>query len=84
MFFEAGIWAYQRHRQNGSVHTMALNLVRGVPLTVKEKQAMIDILTPFRRRDGVGGTRCNLAFQHKDRVLIFQAFCKAIYMYAYR
>lgn len=39
---------------------------------------------PVRRRDGVGGTRCELAFQHKDRVLIFQAFCKTIYMYAYR
>ncbi|KAF5184245.1 Cytochrome c-type biogenesis ccmh-like mitochondrial protein [Thalictrum thalictroides] len=42
----AGIWAYQKHRQRTNVHIMALNLVRGVPLTPKEKQTMLEILTP--------------------------------------
>ncbi|KAK3027055.1 hypothetical protein RJ639_040887 [Escallonia herrerae] len=42
----AGIWAYKKHRQKTNVHIMALNLVRGVPLTPKEKQTMLDILTP--------------------------------------
>ncbi|GLT45170.1 hypothetical protein SLA2020_190220 [Shorea laevis] len=42
----AGIWAYQKHRQKTNVHIMALNLVRGVPLTPKEKETMLDILTP--------------------------------------
>ena len=41
-----GIWAYQRHRQKTNVHIMALNLVRGVPLTPKEKETMLDVLTP--------------------------------------
>ncbi|XP_058179292.1 cytochrome c-type biogenesis CcmH-like mitochondrial protein [Rhododendron vialii] len=44
-----GIWAYNKHRQNTNVHIMALNLVRGVPLTPKEKQTMLDLLTPPRR-----------------------------------
>ena len=42
----AGIWAYKKHRQNTNVHIMALNLVRGVPLTPKEKETMLDLLTP--------------------------------------
>ncbi|KAF0933721.1 hypothetical protein E2562_019199 [Oryza meyeriana var. granulata] len=42
----AGIWAYQKHRQRTNVHIMALNLVRGVPLTPREKETMVDILTP--------------------------------------
>lgn len=42
----AGIWAYNRHRQKTNVHIMALNLVRGVPLTPKEKETMLDLLTP--------------------------------------
>ncbi|XP_037426560.1 cytochrome c-type biogenesis CcmH-like mitochondrial protein isoform X1 [Triticum dicoccoides] len=42
----AGVWAYQKHRQRTNVHIMALNLVRGVPLTPREKEMMIDILTP--------------------------------------
>ncbi|KAK9282405.1 hypothetical protein L1049_005322 [Liquidambar formosana] len=42
----AGIWAYNKHRQRTNVHIMALNLVRGVTLTPKEKQTMIEILTP--------------------------------------
>jgi len=42
----AGVWAYQRHRQKTNVHIMALNLVRGVPLTPKEKETMLDLLTP--------------------------------------
>ncbi|KAM0933169.1 putative CcmH/CycL/Ccl2/NrfF family protein [Dioscorea sansibarensis] len=42
----AGVWAYQRHRQKTNVHIMALNLVRGVPLTPKEKQTMLELLTP--------------------------------------
>ncbi|KAF7133433.1 hypothetical protein RHSIM_Rhsim09G0202300 [Rhododendron simsii] len=44
-----GIWAYNMYRQNSNVHIMALNLVRGVPLIPKEKQTMIDLLTPPRR-----------------------------------
>ncbi|GAB4842245.1 hypothetical protein Ancab_012211 [Ancistrocladus abbreviatus] len=42
----AGAWAYKRHRQKTNVHIMALNLVRGVPLTPKEKQIMLELLTP--------------------------------------
>ncbi|XP_020591385.1 cytochrome c-type biogenesis CcmH-like mitochondrial protein [Phalaenopsis equestris] len=42
----AGVWAYQRHRRKTDVHIMALNLVRGVPLTKMEKKTMLDILTP--------------------------------------
>ncbi|CAI9113468.1 OLC1v1014079C1 [Oldenlandia corymbosa var. corymbosa] len=41
-----GLWAYQKHRQRTNVHIMALNLVRGVPLTPKEKETMLDVLTP--------------------------------------
>ncbi|ONK69094.1 uncharacterized protein A4U43_C05F19220 [Asparagus officinalis] len=41
----AWVWAYQRHRQKTNVHIMALNLVRGVPLTPKEKETMLDLLT---------------------------------------
>ncbi|KAL7222156.1 hypothetical protein ACSBR1_023964 [Camellia fascicularis] len=41
-----GIWVYKKHRQNTNVHIMALNLVRGVSLTPKEKQTMLDLLTP--------------------------------------
>ncbi|KAM7483762.1 hypothetical protein LguiB_008345 [Lonicera macranthoides] len=42
-----GIWAYNRHRQKTNVHIMALNLVRGVPLTPKEKQTMLEVLAPL-------------------------------------
>ncbi|CAO2813344.1 unnamed protein product [Amaranthus hypochondriacus] len=42
----AGSWAYRKHRQKTNVHIMALNLVRGVPLTPKEKQTMLELLTP--------------------------------------
>lgn len=42
----AGGWAYKRHRQKTNVHIMALNLVRGVPLTPKEKETMLQLLTP--------------------------------------
>lgn len=42
----AGVWAYTKHRQKTNVHIMALNLVRGVPLTPKEKETMLDLLTP--------------------------------------
>ncbi|XP_068653508.1 cytochrome c-type biogenesis CcmH-like mitochondrial protein [Aristolochia californica] len=42
----AGVWAYRRHKLRTNVHIMALNLVRGVPLTPKEKQTMLDLLTP--------------------------------------
>ncbi|KAH9624928.1 hypothetical protein KSS87_008377 [Heliosperma pusillum] len=41
-----GAWAYKKHRQQTNVHIMALNLVRGVPLTPKEKERMLEILTP--------------------------------------
>ncbi|KAK8641823.1 hypothetical protein V6N13_011196 [Hibiscus sabdariffa] len=42
----AGVWAYKKHRQKTNVHIMALDLVRGVPLTPKEKETMLDLLTP--------------------------------------
>ncbi|XVF26780.1 hypothetical protein REPUB_Repub14bG0048000 [Reevesia pubescens] len=42
----AGVWAYKKHRQKTDVHIMALNLVRGVALTPKEKETMLDLLTP--------------------------------------
>ncbi|XP_050234121.1 cytochrome c-type biogenesis CcmH-like mitochondrial protein [Mercurialis annua] len=41
-----GVWAFNKHRQKTNVHIMALNLVRGVTLTPKEKETMLDILTP--------------------------------------
>lgn len=41
-----GVWAYKRRREKTNVHIMALNLVRGVALTPKEKQTMLNILTP--------------------------------------
>lgn len=41
-----GIWAYRRHKQSTNVHIMALELVRGVPLTRKEEQTMLDLVTP--------------------------------------
>ncbi|XP_047182874.1 cytochrome c-type biogenesis CcmH-like mitochondrial protein [Vigna umbellata] len=40
-----GGWAYKKHKQKTNVHIMALDLVRGVLLTLKEKQTMFDILT---------------------------------------
>ncbi|XAR50654.1 hypothetical protein NMG60_11005036 [Bertholletia excelsa] len=45
-----GIWAFKKHRQKTNVHIMALNLVRGVPLTPKEKQTMLHVLTPPEKR----------------------------------
>ncbi|KAI0522730.1 hypothetical protein KFK09_005115 [Dendrobium nobile] len=42
----AGVWAYQRHKRRTNVHIMALDLVRGVPLTKLEKKTMLDTLTP--------------------------------------
>lgn len=42
----AGAWAYKKHRQKTNVHIMALNLIRGVPLTPKEKETMLELLTP--------------------------------------
>ncbi|KAK9169673.1 hypothetical protein Syun_001813 [Stephania yunnanensis] len=41
-----GTSLYQKHWQKTNVHIMALNLVRGVPLTPKEKEMMLDLLTP--------------------------------------
>ncbi|PHT47075.1 Cytochrome c-type biogenesis CcmH-like mitochondrial protein [Capsicum baccatum] len=41
-----GLWAYKKHRQKTNVHIMALNLVRGIPLTPKEKETMLEVLTP--------------------------------------
>nr|XP_043617735.1 cytochrome c-type biogenesis CcmH-like mitochondrial protein [Erigeron canadensis] len=41
-----GIWAYGRYRQRTNVHLLAMNLTRGIPFTPKEKEAMIEILTP--------------------------------------
>lgn len=40
------IWAYNKHRQRTNVHIMALDLIRGVPLTPKEQETMLDVLTP--------------------------------------
>eukprot|EP00268_Persea_americana_P022345 TRINITY_DN2222_c0_g1_i4.p1 TRINITY_DN2222_c0_g1~~TRINITY_DN2222_c0_g1_i4.p1 ORF type:complete len:153 (+),score=34.84 TRINITY_DN2222_c0_g1_i4:316-774(+) len=42
----AGVWAYQKHRHKNNVHIMALNLLRGVALTPRERETMLDILTP--------------------------------------
>ncbi|KAK4269362.1 hypothetical protein QN277_022526 [Acacia crassicarpa] len=42
----AGVWAYNKHKKKTNVHIMALNLIRGVPLTPKESQTMLDLLTP--------------------------------------
>ncbi|WVZ14384.1 hypothetical protein V8G54_011950 [Vigna mungo] len=42
----AGGWVYKKHKQKTNVHIMALDLVRGVSLTPKEKETMLDILTP--------------------------------------
>ncbi|KAL9247340.1 hypothetical protein vseg_020781 [Gypsophila vaccaria] len=42
----AGGWAYKKHRQRTNVHIMALDLVRGVCLTPKEKERMLELLTP--------------------------------------
>lgn len=41
-----GIWGYKKYRQKNNVHILTLNLVRGVPLTPKEKETMLEILTP--------------------------------------
>ncbi|KAK4841913.1 hypothetical protein QYF36_012464 [Acer negundo] len=41
----AGVWAYNKHRKRTNVHIMALYLVRGVPLTPKEKETMPEIHT---------------------------------------
>ncbi|XP_050383073.1 cytochrome c-type biogenesis CcmH-like mitochondrial protein [Argentina anserina] len=49
----AGIWAYKKHRQRTNVHVMALNLIRGVPLTPNEKQTMLDLLTPPPSRGNI-------------------------------
>ncbi|KAG6398081.1 hypothetical protein SASPL_139532 [Salvia splendens] len=40
------IWAFKRYRRKNNVHIMALDLVRGVPLTPKEKASMLELLTP--------------------------------------
>lgn len=41
-----GVWAYQRHRQKNNVLIMAWSLLRGVPLTSREKQTMLELLVP--------------------------------------
>ncbi|KMZ60165.1 Cytochrome c-type biogenesis protein ccmH [Zostera marina] len=41
-----GIWAYQKNKQKTNVHLMALNLIRNVPLTPRERQTMLDLLIP--------------------------------------
>ncbi|KAF3973925.1 hypothetical protein CMV_002691 [Castanea mollissima] len=41
-----GVWAFNKHKKQTNVHIMALNLVRGVSLTPKEKETMLDLLTP--------------------------------------
>uniref|UniRef100_A0A7N1A9C4 Cytochrome c-type biogenesis protein n=1 Tax=Kalanchoe fedtschenkoi TaxID=63787 RepID=A0A7N1A9C4_KALFE len=42
----AGIWAYSKHRQRTNVEIMAWNLVKGHSMTLKEEDAMMDLLTP--------------------------------------
>ncbi|GMH19162.1 hypothetical protein Nepgr_021003 [Nepenthes gracilis] len=42
----AGAWAYRTHRQDTNAHVVALDLVKGVPLTPTEKQIMLELLTP--------------------------------------
>ncbi|CAH8252397.1 unnamed protein product [Arabidopsis lyrata] len=37
---------YQKHRQRKNVDIMALNLIRGVPLTPKERVTILDVLIP--------------------------------------
>ncbi|XP_031387490.1 cytochrome c-type biogenesis CcmH-like mitochondrial protein isoform X2 [Punica granatum] len=51
-----GVWAFQRHRQKTNVHVMALNLVRGVPLTRNERATMLDLLTPPPSHQGTQGS----------------------------
>ncbi|XP_022720998.1 cytochrome c-type biogenesis CcmH-like mitochondrial protein [Durio zibethinus] len=41
----AGVWPYKKHCQKTNVHIMALDLVRGGPLTPKEKETMLGLLT---------------------------------------
>lgn len=41
-----GSWAYKKHRERTNVHLMALNHIRGVPLTPREKEIMLQLLTP--------------------------------------
>ncbi|KAL3840880.1 hypothetical protein ACJIZ3_025471 [Penstemon smallii] len=41
-----GLWAYKKYKQKTNVHIMALNLIRGVPLTPKEREVMLEVLTP--------------------------------------
>lgn len=48
--FAVGGWAYRRHKQRTNVHIMALNLVRGVPLTPREKETMLELLKPPPRQ----------------------------------
>ncbi|KAJ8535930.1 hypothetical protein K7X08_034331 [Anisodus acutangulus] len=54
-----GMWAYKKHRQKTNVHIMALNLVRGIPLTAKEKETMLDVLTPPPRGASIKGHYLN-------------------------
>ncbi|XP_031106354.1 cytochrome c-type biogenesis CcmH-like mitochondrial protein [Ipomoea triloba] len=42
----AAFWAYRKHRRRSNVHVLALNLIRGVPLTPKERETMLKLLTP--------------------------------------
>ncbi|VVA91414.1 unnamed protein product [Arabis nemorensis] len=42
----AGVLAYNKHRQLTNVHIMALNLIRGVSLTPKERATILDVLIP--------------------------------------
>ncbi|CAN8293336.1 unnamed protein product [Cochlearia groenlandica] len=42
----AAVLAYKKHRQRANVHIMALNLIRGVPLTPKERVTILDVLIP--------------------------------------
>ncbi|RWR90669.1 cytochrome c-type biogenesis CcmH-like mitochondrial protein isoform X2 [Cinnamomum micranthum f. kanehirae] len=56
----AGMWAYQKHRHKNNVHIMALNLLRGVALTLRERETMLDILdTPSTPEKEVGILTCD-------------------------
>lgn len=51
----AGIWALQKHRQRTNTHIMALNLVRGVPLTPGERDTILTSLYRLCQQGGGGG-----------------------------
>ncbi|KAJ1379048.1 hypothetical protein SESBI_47228 [Sesbania bispinosa] len=47
----AGVWAYKKHKQKTNVYIMALNLVRGVPLTPKRRKQCLIFLHHLLHRE---------------------------------